>query len=41
LKKALVIVDMQMYLQDRLDGGRDHVNGDAIVKISALAAKFR
>ncbi|HBF30821.1 isochorismatase family protein [Rhizobium sp.] len=41
MKQALVIVDMQMYLQDRLDGGRDHVNGDAIVKIAALAAKFR
>jgi nicotinamidase-related amidase len=41
LKKALVIVDMQTYLQDRLDSGRDHINGDAIVKIAALAAKFR
>lgn len=41
LKKALVVIDMQMYVQDRLDGGRDHVHGDAIVKIAALAAKFR
>ncbi len=41
MKRALIIVDMQMYLQDRLDGGRDRVNGDAIVKIAALAAKFR
>lgn len=41
MKKALVIVDMQMYVQDRLDAGRDHVHGDAIVKIAALAAKFR
>ncbi len=41
MKKALVVIDMQMYAQDRLDGGRDHVNGDAAVKIAALAAKFR
>lgn len=41
LKQALVIIDMQMYLQDRLDSGRDHVNGDAIIKVAALAAKFR
>ncbi|UHS63784.1 isochorismatase family protein [Agrobacterium vaccinii] len=41
MKKALVIVDMQMYVQDRLDGGRDHVHGNAIVKIAELAAKFR
>ncbi len=41
MKKALIIIDMQMYVQDRLDGGRDHVNGDAIVKIAALATKFR
>lgn len=41
MKKALIIVDMQMYVQDRLDGGRDHVHGDANVKIAALAAKFR
>lgn len=30
-----------MYVQDRLDRGRNHVHGDAIVKIAALAAKFR
>ncbi|MGA1803535.1 isochorismatase family protein [Rhizobium sp. HT1-10] len=41
MKIALVIIDMQMLMQDRLDGGRDHVHGDAIVKIAALAAKFR
>ncbi len=41
MKKALIVIDMQMYVQERLDGGRDHVHGDAIVKIAALAAKFR
>lgn len=41
MRKALVIVDMQMYSQDRLDSGRDHVHGDAVVKIAALVAKFR
>ncbi|WP_421361816.1 isochorismatase family protein [Agrobacterium rosae] len=41
MKKALIIVDMQMYVQDRLNGGRDHIHGDAIIKIVALAAKFR
>lgn len=41
MKKALVIIDMQMYVQERLDDGRDHVHGDAVVKIAALATKFR
>lgn len=32
---------MQMLMQDRLDAGRDHVNGDAPDKIAALTAGFR
>lgn len=38
---ALVIIDMQMLMQQRLDEGRDHVHGDAIDKITALADRFR
>lgn len=41
MKDALVIIDMQMLMQHRLDAGRDHVNGDAPVKIAALAGAFR
>ena len=41
MEKALVIIDMQMLMQERLDAGRDHVNGDAVVKIVRLAANFR
>lgn len=41
MEKALVIIDMQMLMQERLDAGRDHVNGDAVVKVAGLAAKFR
>ncbi|MDE1991014.1 MAG: isochorismatase family protein [Rhizobiaceae bacterium] len=41
MKTALVIVDMQMLMQHRLEAGRDHVNGDAADKIAALAAAFR
>lgn len=41
LKRALVIIDMQMLMQHRLDAGRDHVNGDAMGKIAAIAAEFR
>jgi hypothetical protein len=29
MKAALVIIDMQMLMQQRLDAGRDHVNADA------------
>lgn len=39
--KALLIIDMQMDMQHRLDEGRDHVNGDAAAKITALADAFR
>ena len=38
---ALIIIDMQMDMQQRIDAGRDHVNGDAPEKIAALAAAFR
>jgi len=41
LEQALVIIDMQMLMQHRLDAGRDHVHGDAPAKIAALAAEFR
>jgi nicotinamidase-related amidase len=39
--QALVIIDMQMDMQHRLDAGIDHVNGDAPARIAALAAGFR
>lgn len=38
---ALLIVDMQMLMQERLDAGREHVNGQAGGNIAALAAAFR
>jgi nicotinamidase-related amidase len=41
MKAALVIIDMQMLMQHRLDAGRDHVNADAPSKVAALAAAFR
>lgn len=41
MEQALVIIDMQMLMQHRLDAGRDHVHGDAPAKIAALAAEFR
>lgn len=39
--KALVIIDMQMEMQFRIDGGRDCVNPDAPARIAALSDAFR
>lgn len=39
--KALVIIDMQMYVQNRIDAGRDHVNPQAPDRIGELAVAFR
>lgn len=39
--KALVIIDMQMEMQQRIDRGQDCVNADAPARIEALAAAFR
>ncbi|WP_430255038.1 isochorismatase family protein [Neorhizobium sp. DAR64872/K0K18] len=39
--QALVIIDMQMLMQHRLDAARDHVNGDTPAKIALLTAQFR
>lgn len=39
--KALIIIDMQMEMQRRLDSGRDCVNADAPERIAALAAAYR
>lgn len=39
--KALIIIDMQMEMQRRLDSGRDCVNADAPERIAALAATYR
>lgn len=41
MKTALLIVDMQMMMQHRIDEGRDHINPDAPAKIAMLAASFR
>lgn len=41
MKTALVIIDMQMMMQDRMAAGRDHVNPGAPDKIAALAGAFR
>lgn len=38
---ALVIIDMQMEMQHRIDAGRPHINPDAPATIAALAAAFR
>lgn len=38
---ALLIIDMQMDMQERIDGGREHVNPHAPRNIAALAAAFR
>jgi len=35
LEQALVIIDMQMLMQHRLDAGRYHVRSDAPAKIVA------
>jgi nicotinamidase-related amidase len=39
--KALVIIDMQMEMQQRIDRGQDCVNAGAPARIEALAAAFR
>ncbi|MBB3590753.1 nicotinamidase-related amidase [Rhizobium sp. BK529] len=38
---ALLIIDMQMVMQERLDAGRERVNGEAGENIAALIAAFR
>jgi len=37
LEQAVVIIDMQMLMQHRLDTGRDHVHSDAPAKIAAFS----
>jgi nicotinamidase-related amidase len=39
--KALLIIDMQQAMQDRIDAGRDHVDPEAPARVAALAAAFR
>lgn len=41
MKTALIIIDMQMMMQDRMDAGRDFVNPEAPRNIAALADHFR
>ncbi len=41
MMRALIIIDMQMDMQHRLDRGQDSVNPDAGDKIAALARHFR
>ena len=41
MTSALLIIDMQMVMQERLDAGRERVNGEAGENIAALAAAFR
>ncbi|MDA9207904.1 isochorismatase family protein [Octadecabacter sp.] len=41
MRTALIIIDMQMMMQDRMDAGRDFVNPEAPGNIAALAAHFR
>ena len=38
---ALMIIDMQMLMQERINNGREHVNHHAPAKIAALLAMFR
>lgn len=39
--KALVIIDMQMEMQHRIERGQNSVNADASIRIAALADTFR
>src|SRR5215510_13891535 len=39
--KALIIIDMQMEMLHRMEGGRDHVNSDAPARIAELSDAFR
>lgn len=41
MARALLIIDMQRMMQDRIDAGRDTVNPGAPARIAALAAEFR
>lgn len=41
MKTALVIIDMQMIMQERIDSGREHINPEAPRKIVALVDAFR
>ncbi len=41
MNAALVIIDMQMVMQERIDAGRQHVNPDAPKNVAALVAKCR
>ncbi len=38
---ALLIIDMQMMMQERIDSGRQHVNPDFARNVAALLASFR
>ncbi|WP_314373525.1 hypothetical protein [Sphingomonas paucimobilis] len=38
---ALVIIDMQMVMQERIDAGRPLVNPNAPAAVQALATAFR
>ncbi|WP_084295643.1 isochorismatase family protein [Cereibacter johrii] len=39
--KALIVIDMQMEMQHRIEAGRDCVNADAPLRIATLAGAFR
>ncbi len=39
--KALVIIDMQMVMQHRIEAGWDHVNPEAPIRIEELSRAFR
>lgn len=41
MKTALLIIDMQMMMQHRIDEGRDYVNPEAPANITILADHFR
>lgn len=41
MNKALVIIDMQMVMQERIDAGRQHVNPNASENVAALVAACR
>lgn len=41
MNTALIIIDMQMVMQERIDTGRQHVNPHAPENVAALVAAFR
>lgn len=41
MKTALIIIDMQMMMQERIDSGREHINPEAPGNIAALLGAFR